>query len=91
MNLQVKYAPWEISTGASSGIGKSMAFVIAQKGINPVLISSNQKYQTNWHNKSMFQVVPLATLPVRQALTILLISLAYLKGCLRAVSWENMK
>ena len=43
MTFKEKYGSWAIVTGASSGIGKAMAFEIAKKEINLVLVSRNQK------------------------------------------------
>jgi len=43
LTFKEKYGSWAIVTGASSGIGKALAFEIAKKEINLVLVSRNQK------------------------------------------------
>jgi len=41
-NLKKKYGLWAVVTGATDGIGKAMAFELAKKGQNIVLISRSQ-------------------------------------------------
>ena len=42
MNTRHKYGPWAIVTGASDGIGREFAHVIAEKGINLVLVARRE-------------------------------------------------
>ena len=42
INLKKKYGPWAIVTGCTEGIGKSMSFELAKRGLNVVLIGRNQ-------------------------------------------------
>ncbi len=39
---QVNYGPWAVVTGASDGIGRSMAHCLAQAGLNLVLVARRQ-------------------------------------------------
>lgn len=41
-NLKATYGKWAIVTGATDGIGKAMAFELARKGLNVVIISRTQ-------------------------------------------------
>ncbi|MFZ4405074.1 MAG: SDR family NAD(P)-dependent oxidoreductase [Pseudobdellovibrionaceae bacterium] len=42
-NFNTKYGPWGIVTGASDGIGRSMAKVLAKKGLNLVLVARRKE------------------------------------------------
>ena len=41
-DIKKTYGSWAVITGATDGIGKAMAFELARKGINVVLISRNR-------------------------------------------------
>ncbi len=38
-----RFGPWAVITGASSGIGKEMARMIAQRGIHTVLVARDKE------------------------------------------------
>lgn len=42
-NIAKKFGPWAVVTGATDGIGKAMAFELARKGLNILLISRSQE------------------------------------------------
>ncbi|KAK6972969.1 Inactive hydroxysteroid dehydrogenase-like protein 1 [Biomphalaria glabrata] len=43
VNWIEKYGPWAVITGSSEGIGYSYAYELAQRGLNVVLISRNER------------------------------------------------
>ena len=58
--LKIKYGPWAIVTGASSGIGKAFSEHLAKNGINVVAVARNKdnlvKLQSNLENEFAVKV-----------------------------------